>query len=289
MLLNVKTVFFYCLYTCAAFTFLAYLLFPGQEAGRIVSRAMGDKLPWGNVRVDSIEPVLSGGFKVDQPGVTMKNNMELPVESVVIYPEITTLFKTRRSAGFRIEAWEGVIKGRLTVGSGGALSRITADFSDLKIKDLALHFPGTDLLVDFQAGGTLQYGRLPEQPPQGSGAVKLTRLKAEVNNPLLDQLGMAGFSFDFVDVQCAMKDNTLSVDHCTASGAEFKRISLKGKVVMQNNLKTSRLNLEGEFTPDPSLVSNLAGLSSMAMLFDGSKRGIPFTITGTPEHPRLSL
>ncbi|MFO7750101.1 MAG: type II secretion system protein GspN [Desulfobacteraceae bacterium] len=287
--MNVKTVFLYCLYTCFAFTFLAYLLFPGQEAARIVSRAVGDKLSWVNVSVDSIEPVLSGGFKVDQPEITMKNDIKVPVESVVIYPEITTLFKKRISAGFQIEAWEGVIKGRLTVGPGKHVSRITGDFSDLKIKDLDLHFPGTDLLVDFQAGGNWKYARLPEQNPQGSGAVQLTQLKAKVNNPLLDQLGINGFFFDFVDIQCEMNKNTLSVEQFTGSGAEFKKISLKGNVVMQNTLKTSRLNLKGELTPDPSLISNLAGLSSMEMLFDGSKRGIPFTITGTPENPRLRL
>ncbi|MFO7885415.1 MAG: type II secretion system protein GspN [Desulfobacteraceae bacterium] len=289
--MKIKKYFLYVLYAAAVFLVFLYMLFPGRQMAERLSAALSEKFPEARIDVDRLTLAFPPGLKAESVQVSLKNGRDFQVDSVVIYPEFTTLIKEKKTAELNINAFDGEIKGRVTADfpRGAALSDLNLNFSRLKIQQLELQSGLSSAVVDFNAQGACQYPVLSADRIKGTGRIHLSGVNARISSPFLDQLGIHQFKFDAVDIHYEQNNNTLTVLECIGTGAEFKKISLKGKVVLHPKFKKSRVSFKGELVPDPSCVSNLAGVSSMAALFSDAFKGIPFTVTGTFEKLNLSL
>lgn len=289
--MKIKTFFIYFCYTGFAFIVLAYFLFPGQKIAKIVSQRINEISPDIEVDLKKINPVLPLGFKTEDSVVAVNKGVNIPIDSIIVYPEILTVFNKKKSAEFNIKAFSGLIKGSISANFKKSLSQfdLQADFSNLKIKDITFSNDVSTVILAFNAGGECGYHAVSPKKGKGSGKITLSDFTAMVNNAFLDQLGIYQFDFNPIDIKYKIDGNKLSILKCTGQGSELKRFSLKGEVVLKQPLEKSIMDLRGELTPDASYLSNLAGISSIAMLFNGSAKGIPFKIKGTPKNPKLSL
>jgi len=288
---KIKKYSLYVLYAAAVFVVFLYMLFPGKEMAGRLSAALGEKFPQAQFDLGRLTLAFPPGLKAESVQVSLKNGKGFQVDSVVIYPEFTSIIKEKKTAELNINAFDGEIKGRVTADFPGvfALSDLDLNFSRLKIQQLELQSDLSSALVDFNVQGACQYPVLSADRIKGSGRIHLSGVSARISSPFLDQLGIHQFNFDAVDIDYEQNNNTLTVLECMGTGAEFKKISLKGTVDLHPGFKKSRVSFKGELIPDPSCVSNLAGVSSMAALFSDAFKGIPFTVTGTFEQLNLSL
>ncbi|MEA2061982.1 MAG: type II secretion system protein GspN [Thermodesulfobacteriota bacterium] len=289
--MKIKKYILYVLYAAAVFLVFLYMLFPGRQMAGRLSAALSEKFPEARIDVDRLTLAFPPGLKAEFVQVSLKNGRDFQVDSVVIYPEFTTLIKEKKTAELNINAFDGEIKGRVTTDFPGdfALSDLDLNFSRLKIQQLELQSGLSSAIVDFNAQGACQYPVLSADRIKGTGRIHLSGVKFRISSPFLDQLGIHQFDFNAVDIHYEQNNNTLTVLECIGTGSEFKKISLKGTVDLHPKFKKSRVSFKGELIPDPSCVSNLAGVSSMAALFSDAFKGIPFTVTGTFEKLNLSL
>lgn len=289
--MGVKTTFLYIGYAVLAFLVLCYLLFPGKTAGRIMAQRLNNITPELQVELSPVKLVPPLELKTINPVLTLSNGKAITLGSLTLSPKSFTLFSSRKDLDFRIEAFNGVVTGTVSVPSGTSPSGITlvSTLAGLEIKSLHYGNTAMDILADFKLNGTLAY--TPGQPLPGiaKGVFHLSDLKTELYTPVLEQLNLSEFNFTSVEISCTLQNNRLEITRLDAKGAQFT-MALTGTCLLNPSMEKTRLDLKGKIQPSPSFVTAFAGLSSVTMLFEDKKNGgIPFTLSGTVEKPIFKL
>jgi type II secretion system protein N len=289
--MGMKAAFLYIGYAVLAFLVLCYLLFPEKTAGRIMSQRLNDITPELQVELSPVKLVPPLALKTLKPVLTLSNGKAITLDSLTLSLKPFALLSSSKDLDFRIEAFNGVVTGTVSVPSGALPTGMTlvSTFAALEIN--ALHYASTamDVQADFKLDGTLAY--TPGQPLPGiaKGVFHLSNLRAELYTPLLEQLNLSEFKFTSVEIACTLQKNQLEIIRLDAKGEQLT-MALTGSCFLNPSMEKSRLNLKGEIQPSPSFVSAFAGLSSVAMLFEDKKNGgIPFTLSGTVEKPIFKL
>ncbi|MBI9092440.1 MAG: type II secretion system protein GspN [Desulfobacterium sp.] len=288
--MDAKSVSLYLTYAILAFLVFVYLLFPGKQAGRLLADRLNQINRELKVELNPVTPVLPLGLKTLNPAITLFNTTTVTLDSLQFTPNLFSLFKSESSGKFSAALLNGIVTGHVSAPRSAAPSGITltSTFSELEIAPMAFSTGETDLRSRFTLGGTFDYGT-NQTPGNVKGTLRLSNLITEVNNPLLEQLGISEFHFTTVDIDYTIKNNQMEIQGLKALGEEAT-ITLTGTGVLNSPVEKSILNLKGEIRPDTAYLTSFAGLSSVAMLFDDSKKGgIPFTISGTVEKPIFRL
>ena len=288
--MSVKTALLYFTYAILMFFILSYLLFPKETASRIMTEQLNRISPELRIELPPMTPVLPLGLKTTNPTLTLFKKNKIPLASLVLSPDFFTLFNATKKIHFKIEAFKGTITGTVS-GPPGAPSSgmmLFSNFSNLEISHIQYTGRQTNILADFMLNGNFEY--TPAHPlGTARGKLHLSDLKTEVHTPLLETLGLSEFNFTRVDITCTIKKNQFDLLHLDASGDQLN-MTLAGTCTLDFPMEKSRLNLKGEIRPDPAYLATFAGISSVAMLFQDSKKGgIPFTISGTVENPIFKL
>ncbi len=288
--MDAKNVSLYLAYAILAFLVFAYLLFPGKQAGLLLADRLNRINRDLTVELNPVTPVLPMGLKTLNPEVTLFNTTTVTLDSLLFTPNLFSLFKSESSGDFSAKLFNGIVKAHVSALRSAAPSGIslTSTFSELEIAPMAFSTGETDLRSSFTLDGTFDYGT-NQTPGNARGTLRLSNLVTEVSNPLLEQLGISEFHFTTIDIDYTIKKNRMEIQGFKALGEEAT-ITLTGTGVLNSPVEKSRLNLKGEIRPDTAYLTSFAGLSSIAMLFDDSKKGgIPFTISGTVEKPIFRL
>jgi type II secretion system protein N len=288
--MNTKNVSLYLTYAILTFLVFAYLLFPGEKAGLLMADRLNRISQDLKVDLNPVTPVLPMGLKTLNPTITLFNTTTVTLDSFFFSPNLFSLFKSESSADFTAAIFNGIVKGHMSAPRSANPSGITltSTFSELEIAPIEFNTGETALSSRFTLDGTFDYG--PNQTSgDARGTLRLSNLITEVHNPLLETLGISEFHFTTVDMNYTIKKNRMKILGFKALGNEAT-ITLTGTGVLNTPVGKSRLNLKGEIRPDTAYLTSFAGLSSVAMLFDDSKKGgIPFTISGTVEKPIFRL
>ncbi|MCP4115270.1 MAG: type II secretion system protein GspN [Desulfobacteraceae bacterium] len=289
-MMNAKTVFLYLAYAVLAFLVFTYLLFPGKQAGLLLADRLNHINREMKVDLNPVTPVLPLGLKTLNPEVTLFDTTRVTLDSLLVTPNLFSLLKSESSADFTAALLNGVVKGHVSAprSPGQSGLTLTSTFSALDIAPIEFNTGETGLRSRFTLDGTFDYGA-GQAPGNAKGTLRLSNLVTEVSNPLLEKLGISEFHFTTVDLAYTIKKNRMEIQSFKALGNEAT-ITLTGSGVLNAPVEKTRLNLKGEIRPDTAYLTSFAGLSSVAMLFDDSKKGgIPFTISGTVEKPIFRL
>ena len=233
------------------------------------------------------------GIKLKFPVFSLKSGKKLTLDSIFIYPDLLTFFNRRNNVDFKVNGYQGCLRGTFT----GDLKNIVSSaalkwtFNGLYFKDIFSRAGGYDLRFSFKADGSGEFNKsaLMIFSAMEKGTIRLHDFAGVTDNPLLEQMGLSSLDFTIVNIQYIHAGDDLKILELISMGPQMK-ITLKGHIILKKNFSSSILKLKGRVRPDPSFLSTFAGISSVSLVFSNlGGAGLPFTITGTLENPSASL
>lgn len=284
----------YSLWTLTSLLFFLWLLFPGAFAESLIEAYAHGKLGRGVVDVAGVHPALPVGLAMD--GVTM----DLPqgaitARDVRVTPAWLTVMTLKPGGRLNAVAFGGHLTAEVRTGyTGGGWRRLTGQMEAMDLATLSPFLEGmlpVAVSLTGQGAGTLALAR------EGEGTASDMTGSAEIN---LSDVGVAisdtffpvkKLSFAAVSADMAIKGRTLTLDRLYLEGSEVDA-ELKGRVILDRRMASSRIDITGILTLAPDFVKALSKGLPLAMLVDPNvlKRGrIPIRIGGTLGSPRISL
>jgi len=286
--MNTKIFFLYLAYALFAFILLLYLLFPKETAGRLMADRLNRITPELSVRLNPVTLVPPLSLKTLKPEITLFNRTTVTLDSLLLSPDLLTLYGSNRKLNFSAEAFKGGISGEI-LSQGSTSMTFNSKFSGIKIDPVEYTNKEIFIRSRFILDGTLEYKNQEPLLRLVRGTLLLSELITEVDNPMLENLGISQLHFSTINITYTINNNLLEIISFKAVGDEMT-ITMTGTGSLDFPIEKSALNLRGDIRPEPSYVAGFAEISSIAMLFNNSKKGgIPFTISGTLEKPRFKL
>lgn len=281
----------YALYAVLALAGFAVLLFPSKEIGAYVARRAEAALPGVKVEIGAVSPAFPWGVTLapvrlssNRPASDATDAPAAVLDQVRLTPRPLSLLGDRPVADFRVSAYEGAMTG--TVSRDRKTTEpvsVDATFSGIRlerIEALARLLKGQVVSsVKGAASGTLTGGTKGME-----SVVTLSDVKAGLESPLVP---ITELGFSSVKTKMTLDANRrLTLTEGTATGPQAD-VTLTGTVDLRFPPGGSELNLSGTLTPHPPLLKELGGAGTL--LFGGKRQGgLPFTVAGTPDHPRIA-
>jgi len=285
--MNTKIFFLYLAYALFAFILLFYLLFPKETAGRLMADRLNRITPELSVRLNPVKLVPPLGLKALKPEITLFKRTTVNLDYLLLSQDLLTLLGSNRKLNFKAEAFKGVLDGELVSPQANSMT-LNSKFSGIEIGPLEYTNKEIFIRSRFILDGTFEY-KNQQALCLAKGTLLLSKLITELDNPMLENLGISQLHFSTVNIDYTINKNLLEIISFKAVGDEVT-ITMAGTGSLEFPVEKSVLNLRGDIRPEPSYVAGFAEISSIAILFDDSKKGgIPFTISGTLEKPRFKL
>ncbi|MBF0376661.1 MAG: type II secretion system protein GspN [Desulfamplus sp.] len=305
--MRVKHILFYAVYSFAAFFIFLILLFPKEKVADIVCEKLNSKFPGGQIAIQSIAPSFPLSLKAINTSILFNDGNEVKLDSIILAPQILSLYKSIKKIGVKAEAYSGKIDGvidlekikedskvrDLAKPSSSYDVNLSMVFENLNIKNLKHNVEQFDIASSFIMSGKLNYSTLKaEMGGNGNGIIALSKCIVQSNNILLKQIGIEKVSFTDINIEWSKGGDIFNIAVLDAKGSDIK-IKLAGKILLNKPVDISTLDLKGEFEPTSanitSIIAGLSGLSSLTKILSGSaKKGISFKITGTLQRPRVT-
>ncbi len=96
--MNLKPAFFYFLYTLTAFFVIAWIVFPGQKAGTILTNKLNKLSDNVEVKMSKVKPGMLLICKIGHSEIIINNKVKLAFSTMKIKPSLFSLFSGEKKA-----------------------------------------------------------------------------------------------------------------------------------------------------------------------------------------------
>ncbi|MBF0228434.1 MAG: type II secretion system protein GspN [Desulfamplus sp.] len=306
--MRIKHILFYAAYSFAAFFIFLILLFPKEKVANIVCEKVNSKFVDGQIVMQSLAPSFPLSLKAINTSILLNDGNEVKIDSIILSPQILSLYKSIKKIDVKAEAYGGNIDGVIDLGKvteSGKIKdlakplstydvNVAITFQNLNIQNLKHTVEKFDIFSSFIMSGKLNYSTLKAKmggnvSGNGNGIIALSNCVVKSDNIFLKQMGIEKVSFTDINIKWDKSEDIVNVAVFDAKGSDIK-IKLAGEILLKKPVDISTLDLKGEFQPTSanitSIIAGLSGLSSLNKLLSGSaKKGISFKITGTLQRP----
>ncbi len=241
-----KKALWFTLYGIFITVIFLYLLFPCEIMKNYLEAAVGP--PDFSFKAQSLHTSLPLGIKLKEASVSSvpQEAPALQIEMVDLQPELFSILKKKNYIDVSGRAYAGTFSGRIDLISWDKVYPPRNVKLKLQNVDLSrCNFLKIELSkeVSGKVSGDFCYNNV--SPTDRIPVVIFKLLLAKGNYPLGEPfLGLNRIDFDRCIIEAKMKNGTLEVEKLEVTGPQIN-CTLKGTVTLEDNLKSSQLNLGG--------------------------------------------
>ncbi len=301
-----RRVFLYGVYPLLLIATLLYLRFPAEPFRLFCERQLAAVFPgWSTARIDTIDfqppaSIVAGGVGLSGTfdGETSSLYLDRLTLTATGWPPHRALLVTAELYGGRFRAELALPLPR--IGAGELVARFSLAEVDLGRLSTALLAGRREIVGHLGLSGS--YQAAGEQPPggRGSGRLQLGAGKFSLLEPVLS---LTAVSYSRVEAAVVFAGGDLQLAGGVLRGGEIDA-DFRGTVRLATPLSASALSLDGELTPDETLLRAAAGSPPRSgaggQSFGGlqlpeerlqqhSSRALPFQVGGTLSRPTFRL
>ncbi len=291
--MKIRVYILYALFFSGALLFFAVVRFPHDRASLMMSAFFETLLPGATVHVDRTAFVFPAGLKLINTDIEWKGRFHVRPDRLVVSVHLLSLLRSEKQVHITADINEGQIKG--TVTSADLLmppfSERTFSLTGVKISGFDYVNQTSDIAMSFTARGQFSYS---DAYSPGTGQMALSDVTVRINHPVLKQMGIFPVEFDHVAIDFHLDPHGLSVEQFSAKGPAMN-MTLKGDIIPEDRFDNSApgsslISFKGYMQPSASHLPKFASVPKLVMLFKAvHEKGIPIHITGTMDHPGITL
>ncbi|MFZ4437465.1 MAG: type II secretion system protein GspN [Syntrophales bacterium] len=272
---NHRAIVGYILAGVAMLFLLLYLRFPGEAVTEVIKAATTRSYPGLLLSIDATQPAIP-------PGITLKNvtagfrsrpEATLRAESLGIRPGWLSLLRGRLALVTVAEGYGGDIRGNLEfVNIFSVKGPLSAEMNiqDIRIEKCAWLRDALARQITGTLKGSATFSGAAESLKNGTGNIDFT-LTSGTYQLLENLLGFDRIDFSKVEAKASFRNGALKIAGLTLNGEKI-RISLKGNILLADDLNESQIDLNG----------------SIEMPMQGNKR-VTMAISGTLRNPKTKF
>jgi len=225
-----------------------YLRFPGEAVKDYLKTAAAARYPGLLLSIDAVRPSVPPGLMLSNITAAFRGRPEAAVhaDDLSVRPGGLSLLKGRLSLLMAAEGYGGEIRGRVDFTSpfsaGGPLSA-EANIRDIRLDKCAWLRQALARQITGTLRGSLTFSGNAEAVQSGTGSVDFTLTNGTF--PLVEGiLGFDRLDFSRVEGKIGFKNGALRITRLTLTGEKL-RCSLKGNILLADDLGASQLDLDG--------------------------------------------
>jgi len=229
------------------FIFL-YLRFPEEALKNYVKAVAASRYPGASFSIDAIRPSFPPGVVLSNVTVAFRDRPEaiLHADSLSVRPGGLALLSGRYAIVMASEGYGGKAGGRIDFSRffsfQGPLSA-TMSIQDIRVEKCAWIREVLARQITGTLKGSVTFSGTSEALKSGTGNVDFTLTNGTY--PLLEKfLGMEKIDFTRAEGKATFRNGALKVNQLTLNGDKL-RCSLKGNVLLADNLRESQIDLNG--------------------------------------------
>ena len=283
-------IFAYLLYTLAVLAIILWYQFPADAAKTRLESELHSFTPGLQWKIGSIGLVLPANILFSDIKITSSREQKKPlfiIDSRSLRPDLRTYLQSKKmSAGYRLDALDGRVSGRMILADDYNSLRFDGNAKGIKINGLQKILQELDRTVS----GTLS-GRFT-----GKGQVRNPGINKLQGNVLLVKgaisfqkpvLGMKQLAFTQVASRIKYESGKI---YLKGGRIESRLLAgeFSGTVKPAGSIGRSTLKLNGALIPRPEFLSGLGNEMAVNLLKKQLQEGkLPFTINGSLKEPGI--
>ena len=244
--------------------------------------------------IGQIKPSLPLGLNIEHAKFLLRGKPSITlvmVDSLVIKPDLWSLFKGGRKYHFHCLAYGGDVRGSINFKKN---SLETPFDTEIKLKNIHIdnHEHMKDL-IDIKINGILSAAIFYKGQNKnlmdgiGRGNLKLLSGQVELSEPILS---MQSIEFAKITSDMVLEKQTIHLKRAELIGPLLKS-TLSGTIQLKKEFVKSHLNLKGTIEPFTSFFKNLGNVSNAMNFFKQrlKKGSFHFVIHGTLIEPKITF
>jgi len=262
----------YILAGVAMLILLLYLRFPGGAVTDYIKAAAAARYPVLLLSIDTIQPAIPPGVTLENVTAGFRGRPEatLHADRLGIRPVWLSLFRGRPALLIAAEGYGGEVRGRVDFANIFSLKGpLSAEVNIREIRTEKCAWL-RDVLARQLTGtlkGSASFSGATESLKNGTGNIDFTLTNGTYQ--LLESFfGFERIDFNKVDAKISFRNGAIKIAGLTLNGEKL-RISLKGNILLADDIQESRIDLNG----------------SIEIPTQGSKR-VTLAISGTLGNPK---
>lgn len=276
-------------YIILATLFFLYYLFPAEDVKDYLLFHANQVDPHVKVAIEDLEPSFPPGLLLRQITIYYRDKPLFKFEKLKVVPGVLSLVKRQLTAYYNGNLYDGSVQGKVAfplrknsrLFAAAELSGINLG-SVMALREIIPH------RLFGMLSGALTYERVEKNNTVSAESdLQLKECGIEFNTPVY---GLDHIDFNEIDAGFVLKGRRLKIERITGAGKDLDAV-VSGSVMIRQEMNKSILNVEGEISPQPSLMDRMGRLAHMKNFIKSRSgtRGIGFRLRGTPDNPRFSL
>lgn len=267
------------------------VLFPEDAVRPFIENNIKRAAPGITLEIGELGPsLLPPGIRMRDMGVFYQDQLMVKPDDARFSPAIFSLLRGKPGFGFKIELFEGVVRGKCRL-KGMSDQGMTQGTVEGRMAGVNLAtIDAIKGLVSYPLAGELQ-GTLTgsKNGPAYTYASELTINEAAVNfaPPVF---GLDRLAFEKIEAGLKGDARTVTVDLLKAKGSQVEA-EFTGDIRLRRPYEASVLDLEGFIKPQSAFISQLRKVLPVDLLVrtNPGKKGFPVRIDGTIADPGISM
>lgn len=279
----------YAAYIIGITIFFLWYLFPSDALKSYLAYRLTQGRPDVTVTIDRVKPILPPGIDLQRVVVARRQMTLVNLESLKIMPELQSLFGSRTAVNFKGRAFEGIVSGRMELGSDsrGNGTKIDGMITGLQVQQISLLKQLSEHEISGGLNGTFSY---TDAGPNRSlsGNLNLSNCRIALAVPVFNQ---KSFEFKSVAANLTLQGDTLAIKQLDAKGNQLD-LNLTGNIGLNEAVAgNDELNLTGTVSPHHVFLAKIEKDIPVNLLRNkkSGKTAISFRINGTMGDPAFSL
>jgi type II secretion system protein N len=238
----------YILAGVAMLVLLLYLRFPGETVTDYVKAVAAVRHPEMLLSIDTVQPAIPPGMELANVTAGFRGRPEatLHADRLSVRPGWLSLFRGRLAFLGSAEGYGGEARGRVDYANifslQGPLSA-EANFREIRIEKCAWLRDAMARQITGTLKGAVSFSGAAEALKNGTGNLDFTLTNGSYQ--LLESLfGFDRIDFNKVDAKVSFRNGALKITGLTLNGEKI-RISLKGNILLADDIRESRIDLNG--------------------------------------------
>lgn len=269
--------------------FFIYFLFPSGLIKRYIASKVSHVNPNFKISIGRIRPTFPPGIRLKIVNFTYLSDSIIDADDIVITPRLTSVFSQKRSLLFKMDAHQGVLKGKLDVAGKNTRQQV---YLDANITGIQLaKVPAFQSQLPFNLSGILD-AKITYENSRESGNEILARLEisdceVETSTPFMN---LNSFNFSRIEADLLINNEMIEIIQCNLDGAQLHAM-VSGLGILKDPLKKSIIDVSGTIRLHPSYVIGMKNGSDKSILSKTSSDGEPISIeiNGPLDNLALSL
>jgi type II secretion system protein N len=278
----------YVLYAVFALAVFLYFRFPSDLMKDILTARMNQLQPMAQLEIDSVQPTIPPGIKLEPLTIMYENMPVLRMDSLKITPHLFSMLGHNKKFSFKGTMGDGELKGTAQISAASPGGQIQGEmrFSQVPLEFLEILSQYPNFKPDGKMNAMINFD---STKGGGSADISLEIAPAHIvlTPPLMD---LKSLEFSQIKAQLAATPRMVQIRSCEAAGDQIEG-RLTGAVVLRQPFADSRLTMSLTAKPQPAFIADHKNDMIGGLLTSGNvqKRGLIFRISGTIDNPNYVI